>query len=131
MKIEVFNAQWGAGDDVFPGGVHEDVHLTSELAPLVAGAAAAGAIAVLEATEDEQLMLHGHVESDEISQDAYDTAMANGDWRTGQLQQFISEAEERLANPDLELPDHTVAWLEKGIADAHAELADIAEGADS
>jgi hypothetical protein len=88
VKLEVIPTQWAADGQVFGGGVHEDVKLTRKLAPLVAGAEAAGVVNVLHATRDERALLKGHVETQAESEKAYARAQADGSWHEGNRAQY-------------------------------------------
>lgn len=68
---------WGADERVFGGGVHDDVKLTRELAPLVAAAEAAGTILV-DASPAERKLLGRHVQSQADGEKAL--AKGQGDW---------------------------------------------------
>jgi hypothetical protein len=78
VKLEVVHTRWGAEDEVFEGGIHEDVKLTRALAPLVAAAEAAGSVRVLDATAAERKLLAGKVQSQADGEKAF--AKAQGDW---------------------------------------------------
>lgn len=88
MKFGVTISKWGADDAaVFEGGVHE-LDLTPELAPVFAGAAAAGSIEILETTPAEDELLAGHVQSQVDGEAAYEAAQADGSWQEGNVEQF-------------------------------------------
>lgn len=134
MKIEVVYSTWGVGDEasgdahVFKGGAQE-VELTPALAPFIAGGAAAGVCRVLEATDEEQALLDGHVQSQEDGEAAYEAATAEGGgWREGQLEQFTLDSQARLDSDDAEITHGHRAWLLESQIAAFEELGD-AQGA--
>ena len=129
MKLEVLTAHWAADDNVFEGGVHEDVKLTRKLAPLVAGAEAAGVI-VVTASREERKLLGGHVESQADGEKAYERAQKTGRWHHGNLSQFVAGAQDRLAYDDTleagaddKLTDDERATLEAQLEQARVALA--------
>lgn len=122
MKIEVLSTVWAAGDQEFPGGTH-DVTLTAKLAPLIAGAEAAAAIRVLDATSAERKQLDRHVQSQDAGEKANARALEDGSWRHGNLVQFVADREDRLTDDDLSKRDR--ARLEQELAEAKAALEQV------
>lgn len=146
MKIEVVYSIWGVGDDVagdaqvFNGGV-QDVRVVESSAEYknaggrdaspraiearyLAAGEAAGTIVIVEATDAETAQLEGHVESQEDSEAAYEAAVEAGTWHEGNLQQFVTQTEERLSLSDEEanLTPGDRHWLTEGLAVAHDTL---------
>jgi hypothetical protein len=132
VQIEVLTSVWGADDQEFPGGVH-DVKLTRKLAPLVAGAEAAGAIVVVDATSAERKLLERHVQSQEQAEKAQAKAMGDpdpetgsptGPWQHGNHVDFVAQAKARLHadDPDARLTAAERAALERDVAEAQARL---------
>jgi exosome complex RNA-binding protein Rrp42 (RNase PH superfamily) len=93
MRVEVIHSQFGLGPDVVLVGGSNDVGVTVENAPLLAGAASAGALLIVDATDDERALLAGHVQSQEDGEAAYAEAQADGRWHEGQaVQHELDEA---------------------------------------
>lgn len=90
MKVDVLHAECGLGDEVLVGGP-QDVVVTAENAPLLAGAAAAGALNIVEASDEERSLLDGHVQAQEDGEAAYAAAQADGTWREGNELQYALE----------------------------------------
>lgn len=119
-------------DEPLTGGVHdleaEGIALNDTLIRSIAGAEAAGALEVLEATPEQRAALDSHVQSQEDGEAAYAAAVASGEWEQGNLQQFLIYSHDLIvAQPDT--ADR--AYLEVGIADAKQRLTmsgfDVAE----
>lgn len=138
VTFEVLQSQWGAGeDDVYEGGLHEDVPLTDELAPLLAGAEAAGIIVVHdEISKAARKQLAAHVESQGDSEIALNRAFGDwvepvydtrpdgsrtllehgywtGAWQHGNLAQFVVSCTDRLGYDD-QLTDDDEDKLDAG-----------------
>lgn len=92
MKLQVPIAQWACEDEVYSGGFHEVV-VTPENAPLIAAAAAAGDVLLWEPSAEEELLLAGHVQSQEDGEAAYADAVASGEWHKANLAQFELDVE--------------------------------------
>lgn len=95
MKIEVLDSLWGADDETFVNGIHEIPKPSKAFLRLVAGAEAAGAIAVLDATAAELAALGHHVQSQDDGEAALAAAMGewtdgrwSGDWHDANVAQF-------------------------------------------
>lgn len=121
MKVRVVYSVWGADgfDRPLAGGDHELEDVTAEQARSIAGAAAAGVVEVLDATDAERALLEGHVESQEDGEAAQAAAMGewiddvrdddgilvepgrwSGGWTHGNLTNFVAVQKDRLAYDD-------------------------------
>lgn len=96
MKIEVLHSQWGADDQVFPGGVTEIDKPSKQLLKHAAAAEAAGAIKVT-ASKEERAKMGDHVEPDSVSLKVQEKAQDTGAWQIGNLMQHELDVE--LGNP--------------------------------
>lgn len=101
MKFEVIHSQWSADGEVYSGGIHDDVELTAEIAPLFAGAADAGSILILKASQAEIELLKGHVEPQKTGERAYRIAQKEGRWQEGNLEQFELDVANGVRSRDL------------------------------
>lgn len=100
VKIEVLHSSWGADKDVFAAGAHELGKPAKKLLRLIAGAEAAGALTVLEATTAERKLLDGFVQSQKAGEAAYKQALTKGTWQHGNLTNFVLSREDRVAYSD-------------------------------
>ena len=92
MRFEVIDTVWGADDEVFGGGVHEIAKPTSAFLALLAGAEAAGAVRILEASTAHRAKIDRHVQSQEDAEAEYEKAQADGRWRVsgaGEVRIFV------------------------------------------
>lgn len=125
-RINIVYSVWGAEgfDEPFSGGV-QTVEVTPAFAPILAGAVNARVVELVDPSDELLALLDGHVETQEVSDAAYEEAVQSGAWRTGHLQQWITETEQRLAlsNEQANLTDGDRAYLQDGLAKAHDELA--------
>ena len=130
-QIDVVYSVWGAEDRVFSGGV-QDVTIGVDVdAHILAGGVAAGAVRLVDPSDEVLAALEPHVESQEDSEAAYEAAVASGAWREGHLQQWIAETEERLAlsNDEANLNDNDRKFLAEGVDKAYVELEKISPDA--
>jgi hypothetical protein len=100
VKVEVLDAQWGYSDVdpplVLRSGVHEVSVKNQAMLRALAGAEAAGAIKV-KADKDTRARMSNHVESDSESFAKQQAAMESGAWHVGNIDQVISDHENRIA----------------------------------
>lgn len=141
MRFKVINAVWGADGEEFAGGDHDVAKPTVAFLRLVAGAEAAGAIEVLEVTDQERAKLDKHIEPDEKSLERQQAAQHDGSWSVGnRAQHVLSMANlveywkgERAKFTELQhLPEYAerdakVAEAEAALAAARAAYADLAD----
>lgn len=127
MRISVVYSRWGADgfDEPLHGGEHDLEGVTAEQARSIAGAHAAGAVEVLDASPEEEKLLDGHVQTQADGEAALEAAMGDwvddvyeehldtagnvvyrtlsepghwsGPWRRGNLLHFVHAKKERLA----------------------------------
>jgi len=125
MRVEVIYTVWGADGDEYVGGVHEIEKPSGKFLKLAAAAEAAGAIKVLQASAEERAKMKTHVQSQADGEAANAKAVESGDWHKANLDQFIADADARLAG---ELDDSARAFLETGLREAKQMAELIAAG---
>ena len=92
MKVVVVHSSWACGD-AEPISGSQEINVTPENAPLIAGAKSAGAIKILDASDSELALLDGHVQTQEDGETAYETAVASGDWAASEGSATLTNAE--------------------------------------
>ena len=112
MKVSAVYSLVAVGDHVFEGG-ENDLEVTAEIAPLVAGAVSAGSLVVVEATDAELALLEGHVQSQEDGEAEYEKAVGDGRWHEGQAIQAAAEEADREAAAKIEIEADDVASVEE------------------
>lgn len=135
LRFTVLTSSWAADGQTFLGGPNEVAKPSKELLKLAAGAHAAGDIKISEGFDAKHVQTQAagekalaaamgkRVEPDYNPDGTRDPGRWDGPWYEGHLDQFIRDAEQRLANPELD--DGTRVYLETGVASAREQLKKI------